>query len=350
MSTVSRALEARTRRMGKQTLRFRLTPAVVAAAAVVGPKEGQGPLGEYFDIIKQDDLLGEKSWERAESRMMAEACRVALRKAGAALGDVDYLIAGDLLNQITSSSFVARELKLPFLGLFGACSTLAEGMAVGAMMLDAGYARAVLVAVSSHHCTAERQYRYPTEFATQPPPTAQWTVTAAGAILMATKGDGPAVTLATVGRIVDAGIKDPLNLGAAMAPAAAATIRQHFEDTGRRPDDYDLIVTGDLANVGKEIAAELLSREGMDLEDRLFDCGSSIYDPSQGVEAGASGCGCSAAVFTGYLMHGLLTGRYRRLLLTCTGALFSPTTYQQGETIPGIAHAIALETQDAPGQ
>lgn len=342
-------LERQVRRVGRQTLRFELTPAVVATAAVVGPKEGQGPLGDYFDVVKDDDLLGEKSWERAEARMLTEACRLAIRKAGSSLKDVDYLIAGDLLNQITSSNFVARELQLPFLGVFGACSTLAEGMAVGAMMIDGGYARSLLIAVSSHHCTAERQYRFPLEFATQPPPSAQWTVTGAGAVLMAARGDGPAITMATIGRVNDPGLKDPLNLGAAMAPAAADTILRHFEDSGRTPEDYDLIVTGDLADVGKGITTELLARQGIDLEDRLFDCGSSLYDVNQGVEAGASGCACSATVFSGYLMQGLLGGRYRRLLLVCTGALFSPTSYQQGESIPGIAHAVALEVQDAPG-
>ncbi|MDQ7792944.1 MAG: stage V sporulation protein AD [bacterium] len=339
----------RTRRRGRQTISFELTPAVVAAAAVVGPKEGQGPLGDYFDVVKEDDLLGEKSWERAEARMLTEACRLALRKAGHSLKDVDYLVAGDLLNQITSSSFVARELKLPFLGIFGACSTFAEGMAVGSMMIDGGYATSLLVGVSSHHCTAERQFRFPTEFGNQPPPSAQWTVTGAGAVLMAAQGDGPAITMATIGRVTDPGLKDPLNLGAAMAPAAADTILRHFEDTGRTPEDYDLIVTGDLADVGKQITADLLERKGLDVAGRLFDCGSAIYEPSQGVESGASGCGCSAAVFSGYLMQGMLGGRYRRLLLVCTGALFSPTSYQQGESIPGIAHAVALETQDAPG-
>ena len=336
-------------RLGKQTVRFDLAPATVAAAAIVGPREGKGPLGDYFDVIKDDELVGEKSWERAEARMLAEACRLTLRKAGTRVEQVDFLIAGDLLNQITCSTFVARELSLPFLGVFGACSTLAEGMTVAAMTIDGGYAQNALVAVSSHHCTAERQYRMPTEFATQPPPTAQWTVTGAGAVLLAARGDGPALTMATTGKVIDPGLKDPQNLGAAMAPAAADTIRQHFQDSGREPDYYDLVVTGDLADVGRKIALVLLEKEGIAIEDRLFDCGSNIYDPDQGVDAGASGCGCSAAVFAGYLMNGLLTGKYRRILLVGTGALFSPTSYQQGETIPGIAHAVALEAQDAPG-
>lgn len=339
------------KRVGKQSVRFEHPPVVVAGAAVVGPKEGRGPLGGYFDRVYEDTLLGEGSWERAECRMLCDAVHMAAGKAGIQVRDIDLLFAGDLLNQNVSANFAARELDIPFLGIFNACSTLTEGLGLSAMVIDGGFADRVVTAVSSHHDTAERQYRFPTEFGNQKPVTSQWTVTGAAAVLVAraagehgTGGDaGVRITHATFGRVVDVGVKDPFDMGTAMAPAAVDTIRQHFEDTGRRPEDYDLIVTGDLARVGTPIAQDLLRRAGFDTGTVLTDCGILFYGDDEEVHAGASGAACSGAVFASYLLKGLQDGRWRRILLVSTGALFSKITFQQGESIPCIAHAVAVE-------
>lgn len=339
------------KKVGRQTFAFERPPAIVAAAAVVGPMEGQGPLGRRFDVVKTDSMLGQKSWERAETKLLQESAELATGKAGIGTGDVDLFLAGDLLDQISCANMAARELSIPFYGLFSACATLAQGLALGAMSLDGGYASRVLVGCCSHHDTAERLYREPTEHAGQRPPTAQWTVTGAGSYLLASReaagrraGRGPVITHATVGRVVDIGLKNPFELGAAMAPAAADTIARHFEDTGRKPGDYDVILTGDLATIGSRVAQDLLGESGYDISGRHADCGMMIYDrEKQDVQAGASGCGCSAAVFAGEFLPRMQGGEVRRLLLVCTGALFSPTTCQQGESIPGIAHAVAVE-------
>lgn len=346
-TVVDRAMRA-PKRVGRQTVRFQDPPVVAAGAAVVGPKEGQGPLGAYFDRVYPDTLLGEQSWERAECRMLVDAVRAAAGKAGLGPADIDLLFAGDLLNQTVTANFAARELDIPFLGIFNACSTLTEGLGLSAMVVDGGYADRVVTAVSSHHDTAERQYRFPTEFGAQKPLTSQWTVTGAAALLVARPElaagvAGPRITHATFGRVVDMGVKDPFDMGSAMAPAAADTIRRHFEDTGRRPEDYDLVVTGDLAQVGLPIARDLLRRQGLDLADRLADCGLIFFGDDPQVHAGASGAACSGTVLAAYLLPRLREGRYRRILMVSTGALFSKTTYQQGESIPCIAHAVALE-------
>lgn len=330
-----------------RTLVFENRPGIQATGTVVGPFEKGCNLAEYFDVIKDDTLLGQKSWEKGESLLLEEAIGITLRKARVNKEDVDYLLGGDLLNQIVASNFAARGLGIPFLGLYGACSTFSEALALGAVLVDGGYGTYVLTAVSSHHDTAERQFRMPTEFAGQRPMTAQWTVTGAGAALLARGGEGPLITHATIGRIIDLGIKDANDMGAAMAPAAAHTIQQHFADTGRQPGDYDLVITGDLGRVGLPLALELMKREGLDIEGRMDDCGILIYKQEQDVHAGGSGCACSAVVFGGYLMRRLLEGELRRILLVSTGALHSPCTVQQAETIPGIAHAVAIE---APGQ
>ena len=336
------------RRVGRYTLYFPNQPRIVSTATVVGPLEGQGPLAGDVDVTKTDRLLRETSWEHAESQMLREAAELAVRKKGLSLAEIDLLFAGDLLNQITASSFAARQLYVPFIGLYGACSTMAESLALAATFVDGGYAARALAAVSSHHDSAERQYRYPTEFGAQLVPTAQWTVTGAGGALLAATGPGPAVTHATIGRVVDLGIKDPADMGAAMAPAAVQTILQHFADTGFDASHYDLVATGDLAAVGHEIAAALLAEDGLELGERYVDCGLLIYDRRrQAVNAGGSGCGCSAVVFCGHFMRRLLQGELRRILLVSTGALLSPTTSQQGDSIPSIAHAVAVEARPA---
>lgn len=330
------------RRVGSQTLVFPSRPAVRSGAAVVGPKEGGGPLGAYFDVVKGDTLLGENSWERAEVRMLGEAVELAVYKAGLKLESVHALLSGDLLNQITASSFAARDLPFPLVGLYGACSTMVEGVSLGAMMVDGGYAANVVAAASSHHDTAERQFRYPTEFANQRAPTAQWTVTAAGAVVVG-QGDGPVVTFATLGRVVDMGSVDVNDMGSVMAPAAAETIWQHLMDTGRRPVDYDVIVTGDLGRLGRRVCLELLRRRGLDASANLTDCGCLIFDFTPDVHSGGSGCGCMAVGFAGHFLTELQAGRLQRVLLVATGSLHSPGSCQQGESLPGIAHAVAVE-------
>lgn len=331
------------RRIGRQTLVFPTRPALLAVGSVVGPFEGRGPLGHLFDEITPDSLLGQKSWEQAEVKMLERAVYIALNKAGLQPGDVDVLVSGDLMNQITASCCAARTLDRPFFGIFGACSCWTEAITLGAALVDGGYAARAVVATSSHHNTAERQFRYPTEFGAQRPPTATWTVTGAAAAVIAAGAGGPRVTHATVGRVVDIGLKDPFDLGSAMAPAAADTIVAHLRDTGRLPEDYDLIITGDLGRVGKPIAAELIQEAGFNVTPVFDDCGLRIYSADQDVHGGGSGCACSGATFAAQIWPDLAAGRLRRVLLAATGALFSPTTYQQGESIPGIAYAVAIE-------
>ncbi|MFO7294441.1 MAG: stage V sporulation protein AD [Caldicoprobacter sp.] len=330
-------------RLGGQTVRLENPPCILSRATIVGKKEGEGPLGEYFDVVLEDDMWGEKTWEKAECRMYQEAARMAIIRAGKQPQDVNYLLGGDLLNQIITANFAARTLGIPFFGLYGACSTLTESMSLGAMLINAGYADLVLCVTSSHFCTAERQYRFPLEMGTQRPPTAHWTVTGAGAFLLSNDEKPPYITHVTTGRVIDYGITDTYNMGAAMAPAAAATIKAHFEDTGQGPEAYDLIVTGDLGWFGRELTIDLLKKEGYDISDRFIDCGCEIYSREQDVHAGGSGCGCSAVVFGGYILRKMEEGVYKRILLLSTGALLSTTSTQQGESIPGIAHAITID-------
>lgn len=332
-----------TKRVGKQTVQFEFPPSILAMASVVGPMEGKGPLGDKFDKVAEDNLYGEQSWEKAERKMMKEAVQTALSKAGLELGQINYLLAGDLLNQIISANFAARDLGIPLIGLYGACSTMFEGLALGAMLIDGGYATNVAIAASSHHDTAERQYRYPTELGVQRPMSAQWTVTGAGAAMLGDSGSGPVITHATIGKVVDLGITDAADMGSAMAPAAASTICQHFRDTGRTPEDYDLIISGDLASVGKALTQQLAAKENYDLTKNYTDCGVLIYDSAQDTHAGGSGCACGATVFGSFILEEMKAGKYKRVLAIGTGALLSPTTALQGETIPGIAHAVAVE-------
>ncbi|MEW8960071.1 MAG: stage V sporulation protein AD [Moorella sp. (in: firmicutes)] len=332
------------KRVGQHTIQFANPPVIVATASIVGPKEGEGPLGNTFDMVIDDPYFGEESWEKAERKMLEEAVKMVIAKAQLKPQDIDFLLAGDLLNQTISANYAARTLGIPFLGLYGACSTMYEGMALAAMLIDGGFAYHVVAACSSHYNTAERQYRFPTEQGVQRSPTSQWTVTGAGAVLMAPAGNGPRITHATIGRVVDVGIKDPNDMGSAMAPAAVDTIVRHFQDTGRGPADYDLIITGDLGRVGHEIATKLLGEQRYDVSKNYNDCGILIYDHErQDTHAGGSGCACSAVVFAGHLMGKLNEGRYKRILGVGTGALLSPTATQQGESIPGIGHGVVIE-------
>ena len=339
-------------RMGKQTSRLSRPPRVESFAACVGKKEGHGPLGSLFDEVHEDDTLGQKNWEKAESALFGAAVNRCLEKASLKPEDARFLLGGDLLNQLAASCFACRDLGIPFLGLFGACSTMAESLAVGSMLLDGGSADRLVCAASSHFCTAERQFRFPLELGTQRPPSAQWTVTGAGAVLLHEQDMAasvyPAVTHVTVGKPIDFGVTDANNMGAAMAPAAAATIRQHFYDASRTVDDYDFIVTGDLGRVGSELLRELLKKEGASLpEKKHVDCGLQIFAPEQDSHAGGSGCGCSASVLCAKLLPDMIAGRIRRMLFVATGALMSTTTGNEGENIPGIAHAVAFERMEA---
>lgn len=332
------------KKLGKQTIKFNNPPSIIGNGTVVGQKEGEGPLKDYFDIIMPDDLWGESSWEKAESKIQIEAFKLALRDANISENNIEYVFAGDLLNQIISSSYAMRQLNIPYFGLYGACSTMSESLSIGAMTIDGGYADNVACITSSHFCTAERQYRNPLEQGSQRPLTAQWTVTGAGATILSNEGKGPFITHITTGKVIDAGIKDANNMGAAMAPAAIDTIVQHFIDTGFTPDDYDLIITGDLGRVGKSVLMELISEEGYDLSKVHTDCGVEIFDDvKQDTHSGGSGCGCAAVVFNGYVIKQIKSGIFNRVLLVSTGALHSPTSIQQGESIPGIAHAVTID-------
>lgn len=333
---------------GKQTVVFERPALVEAFASSVGKKEGEGPLGDMFDAIHEDDTMGEDNWEKAESRLFMDAVERCMRKANVSPDDVRMLLGGDLLNQLVASHFAGRELGLPFLGLFGACSTMAESLAVGAMILEGGSADRVVCAASSHFCAAERQFRFPLELGTQRAPSAQWTVTGAGAVMLRAPDDqakpAPKITGITIGKPVDFGVVNATNMGAAMAPAAADTLRQHFMDTGRTPADYDLIVSGDLGMIGSAILRELMREEGMPLkEERHIDCGLQIFSPEQDVHAGGSGCGCSASVLCADLLPRLLKGKLDRIVFMATGALMSVTSSNEGESIPSIAHAVVME-------
>jgi stage V sporulation protein AD len=314
-----------------------------SSAVAVGPKEGEGPLAAYFDKIYPDLYAGKQTWEDAEKQLMEDVIRILLQKAGIADQDVDVILAGDLLNQNITTNFTAEQMAIPLMGMYGACSTSMLTLATAASLVNAGYATRAIAACSSHNATAERQYRYPTEYGGQKPPTAQWTVTGAGAGLVGLGGSGPRITYATIGKVVDMGVKDPFDMGSAMAPAAVSTLQTHFADTGRSPGSYDLIVTGDLASVGYPILKELMLAQGYDMDKVYNDCGLMVYAPEQEVFAGASGCASSAIVTYGYILDQLNKGLLKRVLVCATGALLSPVSYQQGYSIPCIAHAVALE-------
>lgn len=331
------------KKRGQQSIIFDSPPVITSTANVVGPMEGDGILTEFYDRILSDNLDNNDSWEQCESCMMEWAIKTAIAKENSLLENVDCVLAGDLLNQLMSTHFAIRNIGRPFLGLYGACSTLAESMLVGSALIDGGFANKVVAAVSSHHDAAERQYRFPTELGVQRPMVSQWTVTGSGAVVISASGTGPRITSATVGKIVDIGLKDPNAMGPAMAPAAADTLWHHFEDTGRQPDYYDMIYTGDLGSVGKALVIELFKEKGVDLSANYEDCGCMIFKQEQDAHSGASGCASSGIVFTGYIYR-LLTGqKYRKILLVGTGSLHSTTSYQQKESIPCIAHAVAVE-------
>ncbi len=334
------------KRVGRRTVALPHPPSVRSCACIGGKFEGQGPLGSCFDELGEDSFFGEATWEKAESAMQKRALSRALDKAGLKAGDLDYILAGDLLNQCVGSAFGLRDFGIPFYGLYGACSTMGESLSLASLLIDGGFARRAAAMTSSHFCTAERQYRMPVPYGSQRTPTAQWTATAAGCTILEEKGQGPYVTHVICGRIVDKGITDANNMGAAMAPAAYDTLSAFFRDTETGPKDYDLILTGDLGELGHDIVRDFFQRDGVDLGDRYQDCGLLLYDrEAQDMHAGASGCGCSAAVLNGYVLPGLRAGKWRRVLFAPTGALLSPTTSFQGESVPGICHAVCLSAE-----
>ncbi|MRX74289.1 stage V sporulation protein AD [Bacillus lacus] len=328
---------------GKQSWVFENDIYLNAAGTAVGPKEKDGPLGSMFDVTYDDLHCGEDNWELAERRLMERAIESSLSKAEKTIEDVDIFLAGDLLNQNVTANFVARHLKVPFLCMFGACSTSMETLAVGSALVDGGFANTIIAATSSHNATAERQFRYPTEYGGQKPDISTSTVTGAGAALVSREPGDIKITAATIGRVQDLGITDAFDMGSAMAPAAADTIQNHLQDLNRRAEDYDLIVTGDLSGVGSPIVKDLLKEEGIDVHANHNDCGLMIYRPDQGVFAGGSGCACSAVVTYAHLLNELRQGNLQRILVVATGALLSPTMIQQKESIPTIAHGVVLE-------
>lgn len=336
------------KRIGQRTVALSTCPRVSAWASIAGRKEADGPYGHKFDCILENELNGQQSFEAAERAMLESAIRLCARHGASSIDRIEMLFSGDLLNQIISAGFAARNLQIPFYGLYGACSTMAESLSIGAMIADGGFADRLICATCSHFCTAERQFRAPLELGNQRTPTAQWTVTGAGAVMLQSgKEESNAsvvITRTTCGKVIDYAIADQNNMGAAMAPSAADTIKAYFSDTGEGFNDFDLIVTGDLGILGRNLLIELLSCENIRVcESKLFDCGCEIYSPRQDVHCGASGCGCSASMLCAHILPELSSGALGRVLFLATGALLSPTSSMQGESIPGVSHAVVLE-------
>ncbi|MBQ3192105.1 MAG: stage V sporulation protein AD [Oscillospiraceae bacterium] len=329
---------------GRQSFIPEIPPVITAWASVAGKKESEGPLAHTFDIKCRDAYFGQKTWELAEKHMQQLALKKLSEKAGIPQSDFGLVFSGDLLNQCIGSSFSLRNTGIAHLGLYGACSTMAEGLLLASMAVGGGFADRVVAMTSSHFASSERQYRFPLGYGGQRTPTSQWTVTGSGAALVVRSGNGPRITACTIGTVTDLGIKDANNMGAAMAPAALQTLKAHFSDLGTEPKDYDLIVTGDLGQLGKEALLELSRREGICLGGKLSDCGTLVFDnTTQDVHSGGSGCGCSAITLCGYLLNRLNSGKLKKILFCGTGALLSPTSTQQGLPIPGICHAVCIE-------
>ncbi|WP_223700647.1 stage V sporulation protein AD [Sutcliffiella deserti] len=329
---------------GKQSWVFANKPVILSSAAVGGPFEANGLLSDDFDLLHKDLWFEQDSYEKAHKLLLEEACNKAVEKANVEATNVQFLLAGDLINQMTPSNFAAETLGIPYLGVFGACSTSMEGLALASFIVNYGGAQYCLTGASSHNAAVEKQFRYPTEYGGQKPPTAQWTVTGAGVGLISNVGVGPHVTSATIGKVINMGLKDPFNMGGAMAPAAVDTMKAHFNDLSRDPSYYDLIVTGDLGEIGRQVSLDMLVEQGFAIQDQQYkDCGLLIYKKDQPVLAGGSGAGCSATVLYGHLLNEMRKGKLKRILVVATGALLSPLSFQQKESIPCIAHAVSIE-------
>lgn len=328
---------------GRQSFVLENPPVITCWASIAGKKESEGPLAKYFDKTSKDAYFGEKTWEQGEKRMQQLALQTLAEKAKIQPKDFGLVFSGDLLNQCIGSSFTLRNMGIPHLGLYGACSTMSESLLMASMAVGGGFADRVVAITSSHFASSERQYRFPLGYGGQRTPTAQWTVTGSGAALVCRVGKGPKITACTIGTVTDLGIKDANNMGAAMAPAALATINAHFEDLGVTADDFDLIVTGDLGQLGKDVLLTLAQRQGINLGGKLADCGTMVFDLlKQDVHSGGSGCGCSAITLCSYLLDKLQSGKLKRILFCGTGALLSPTSTQQGLPIPGVCHAVSI--------
>lgn len=328
----------------KRTIYFKNKPVIVGTSTIAGPKESAGSIGDCIETRLDDDMFGEDTFERAESKMLFTAIKKSIINANKNEGDIDAIIAGDLLNQIISSTFAARNFRCGYLGIYNACATFTEALTIGAALVDGGYLNNIVCATSSHFSTAERQYRYPLELGCTRPPQSQWTVTGAGASVVCVKGDGPKITASTIGKVIDFGVVDANNMGAAMAPAASDTLFTHFKETGLTPSDYDLIVTGDLGTLGSRILKDLIWEKGFDIEKQHVDCGELVYNLCETEYQGGSGAGCSSLVFNSYLYKKLKEKKLKKIILMATGALLSSVSAQQGDSIPGIAHAVVLES------
>ncbi len=330
----------------RSSIRLANAPAIHSYACIVGQKEGEGPMGGCFDRIEPDPYFGEKTWEQAESRMQADTLQLAIDKGKLQPIDLDCILAGDLINQCTSSTFAVRSMGVPFLGIYGACSTMAESLLLASLLVDGGFCEYAAAVTSSHFSTAERQFRFPLAYGGQRTPTSQWTCTASGAVVVSAKGTAPHVRGVCIGRIVDYGVTDANDMGAAMAPAAADTIFRYLQDTGTTPSDYDMIVTGDLGNIGSALLIQLLQAQGVDISAQHHDCGAMMFDEhSQDTHAGGSGCGCAGSLLCGHFLPLLQRQEIRRILFAATGALLSPMSTQQGESIPCISHLVELEAE-----
>ena len=330
---------------GSGTVIFEKMPSILSCAAVVGKKEGEGPYGKYFDEVESDEYFGQESWEKAESEILYRSASIALSKGNFSGNDIDFAISGDLLNQCISSGYALRDFDLPFFGIYGACSTMAESLVLGSMIIAGGGASRILCSTSSHFCSAEKQFRTPLEYGGQRTPTAQWTVTGSGSVVLGAEGNGPRINSVTCGKITDLGVTDICNMGAAMAPAFVRTLKNHFRATGTKWSDYDLILSGDLGNTGKSIAKELFVKEGIGEIENYDDCGVMIFDgKTQDTHSGGSGCGCSASVLCGYVLPEMKKGSLHKVLFAATGALMSPVSTSQGESIPSIAHAVSIQS------
>ncbi len=328
----------------KRTICFNNKPVIIGTSSIVGPKESEGSIGKFIETTLNDDMYGERTFEKAESKMLFTAIKKAVDNAHKKEDDIDAIIAGDLLNQIIASTFAARNFPSAYLGVYNACATFAESLTIGAMLIDGGYMQNVVCSASSHFSSAERQYRYPLELGCTRPPQSQWTVTGAGSTVISAQGSGPKITFATIGKVVDFGVVDANNMGAAMAPAAADTLITHFRENECVPDDYDLIVTGDLGTLGSRILKDLAWEKGFDLEKQHVDCGELIYNLCESEYQGGSGAGCSAVVFNSYLMERLRENKFKKIAFMATGALLSSVSAQQGDSIPGIAHLVVVES------
>ena len=335
------------KKIGKSTILIENRPTIFSFSSIVSQKEGEGPLASHFDIISQDPMFGQSSWEQAESKMQQDVLQHTLNKAKLKPEDIDFLFAGDLLNQCTGTSYGVKDFKIPFLGLYGACSTMAESLSMASIFIESNIAEKCVAITSSHFCSAEKQYRFPVQYGSQRTPTAQWTVTGSGAIIVSKYSDeiqnNPHIEAITIGTIEDLGVTDVNNMGAAMAPAAASTILNYFNDTNDSPSDFDMILTGDLGYVGTDMLLELLSKHGLDISKNHSDCGKLIFNRElQDVHSGGSGCGCCASVLCSYILKSLIKKNINKILFIATGALMSPTTVKQGESIPCIAHLIKI--------